>query len=111
MIALRVVALCLALPLTAAMAATGSPQDLHPLVALLPKGHLDKPYPATTLATGGTPPYTGQLDGALPQGMSISGAGALYGTPRQAGTFFFKLDVTDSAGATLQLSYTLQILR
>jgi hypothetical protein len=105
----RLAALCLVLPMTA-LAATGSPQDLHPLVALLPKGHLDKPYPAETLIAGGTPPYSGQFEGALPKGMSISSAGALYGTPRQAGTFFFKLDVTDSAGATLQLSYTLQIV-
>ncbi len=109
MIALRLAALCLALSLTGAMAATTQP--LHPIVAILPKGQINKPYPTSNLIAGGTPPYTGQMQGALPKGMSISSAAALYGTPREAGVFHFKLDFTDSDGATLELTYALQISR
>lgn len=108
--ALRLAVLCLFLPL-AALAAGGTPPGLHALIALLPKGQINRPYLPITLVTGGTPPYSAQLVGALPHGMSVSGAGALYGTPRDAGIFRFKLDITDSAGAPLELSYTLQIAR
>ena len=109
MIALRLAAMCLALSLTGAMAATTQP--LHPMVVLLPKGQLNKPYPTSTFLAGGTPPYSIQMQGSLPKGMSISSAAALYGTPREAGVFHFKLDFTDSAGATLELAYALQISR
>ena len=109
MTAFRLTALCLALSLTGAMAATTQP--LHPMVVLLPKGQVSKPYPATTFLAGGTPPYSIQMQGSLPKGMSISSAAALYGTPREAGVFHFKLDFTDSDGATLELAYALQISR
>lgn len=115
MIALRLTALCLFLCLTAAAADTTPPQGtlqgLHSIVALLPKGEMNKPYRAVTLVAGGTPPFTVQIVGALPPGMSISSAGALYGTPRDQGIFRFKLDMTDSAGGSVEVSYALQILR
>ncbi|HMA51227.1 MAG TPA: Ig domain-containing protein [Magnetospirillaceae bacterium] len=107
MIALRLIALCLFLPLAAM--ADGASQPLHPIIAILPKGQLNKPYPSLTLVAGGTPPYTSQIAGSLPQGMSLSGTGLLVGTPRATGAFRFTLDVTDSAGATLALSYVLQV--
>jgi hypothetical protein len=54
-------------------------------------------------ATGGIPPYTWSegnpafygVDG-LPSGLSISSAGMLTGTPTEAGTFTFKIKVTDN---------------
>jgi hypothetical protein len=107
MLALRLAFLCLSV--TASMAST--PPGLHALIALLPKGQINRPYPPVSLITGGTPPFTTQIDGALPRGMAISRAGALYGTPRDPGIFRFKLDITDSAGTPLELSYTLQIFR
>ena len=108
MFALRVIALCLFLPLAAVADST---QPLHPIAAVLPKGQLNKPYTAVNLVSGGTPPYTAQIQGALPPGLSISTAGILYGTPRSTGTFRFTLDIADSAGtpASLQLSYVLQV--
>jgi len=109
MFAHRLIALSLLLPLAAM--ADGAPQPLHPIIAILPKGQINKPYPTVTLIAGGTPPYSGQMQGSLPKGMSISSAAALYGTPREAGVFRFKLDFTDSGGATLELSYALQISR
>ena len=107
--ALRLAAFGLLLSLNSAIAGTQLP--LHPMVVILPIGHINKLYPATTLLSGGTPPYTGKVDGTLPKGMSVGGAGILFGTPREAGTFHFKLDTTDSVGATLELSYALQISR
>jgi hypothetical protein len=107
MFARRLIALCLFLPVTAL--ADGAPQPLHPIIAILPKGQLNKPYPTLTLLSGGTPPYASQVAGALPQGMSVSSAGMLVGTPRATGIFRFKLDIADSAGATLTLSYVLQV--
>ena len=107
MFARRLIALCLLLP-PAAMA-DGTPQPLHPVIAILPKGQLNKPYPSLTLVAGGTPPYTGQVAGALPQGMSVSSTGLLVGTPRATGAFRFSLTIADSAGATLALSYVLQV--
>lgn len=109
MIAPRLTLLCLFLSAAAVMADT--PQGLHSIAALLPKGAVNKPYRAVTLVAGGTPPYSTQTTGALPPGMSISSAGALYGTPRAPGVFRFKLDMTDSAGASVEISYALEVLR
>ncbi len=124
MIALRLTALCLCSLLSLGAAAQTLPklpslptlpslstQALHPIIALLPKGQVNKLYPATNLISGGTPPYSGQVQGSVPQGMSIGSTGTLFGTPRQMGSFKFKVDFTDSAGATLEMSYTLQINR
>lgn len=110
MIALRLTALCLIL--CGALAAADTPQGLHSIIALLPKGQINKPYRTVTLIAGGTPPYTvAQLVGALPPGMAIGSAGTLYGTPRNPGLFRFKLNMTDSAGASAEVSYALEILR
>lgn len=108
MIAFRMASLFLGLFLTAA-ATAASPQALHPIAAMLPKGQLNKPYPTLNLVAGGTPPYAGQIQGTLPKGMSISSAGALVGTPRETGTFRFQVMIADSDGATLQLTYVLQV--
>jgi hypothetical protein len=111
MIALRIAALGLILSL-AAVASADTVQPLHPMITFLPPGQINHPYLAKNLIAGGVAPYVvAQLDGALPRGMAISSAGALYGTPRVTGTFRFKIDFKDSAEtpAALTLSYTLQV--
>jgi hypothetical protein len=108
MFALRMASLFMGLFLSVA-AAAASPQPLHTIIAVLPKGQLNKPYPTLNLVAGGTPPYSNQLDGTLPKGMLVSSAGALAGTPRETGTFRFRVTVLDSEGVTLQLSYVLQV--
>jgi hypothetical protein len=46
------------------------------------------PYSAPLAAAGGTPPYQFALDsGSLPDGIGISSAGAISGTPAQKGTW------------------------
>jgi hypothetical protein len=51
-------------------------------------------------ATGGVPPYTWAVTSgsSLPAGLSLSTAGALSGTPTQAGTFNPSITITDETG-------------
>jgi hypothetical protein len=80
------------------------------VTATLPNGTSGTPYGASLVATGGTPPYTWSLaSGTLPTGLSLSGAGAISGTPTATGVFNFAVLVTDSAArtATGNLSITI----
>jgi hypothetical protein len=70
--------------------------------ASLPGGTVGAVYPTQTLAaTGGTAPRTWTVSaGALPNGLTLSAAGEIGGTPTAAGTFNFTARVTDAVGAT-----------
>ena len=46
---------------------------------------------------GGTPPYTFQLEGSLPVGLSMSSSGLISGTPTSVETDNFTITVTDSS--------------
>ncbi len=69
-------------------------------------------FNASIVATGGTAPYSFSLtSGSLPAGISMSAAnGSLSGTPSQAGTFSFTVQVQDNlaAQATAGLSLVVQ---
>lgn len=55
--------------------------------------------------TGGTQPLTFNItDGALPQGMTLSSAGAISGTPEELGVFTVTVTVTDSSSPALSKS-------
>src|SRR5260370_8092282 len=65
-------------------------------------------------ATGGTTPYSssGATGSSLPAGLSLSvSSGALSGTPTQAGTFTFSVQVRDSSTTvqTAAKQYTISI--
>ena len=67
-------------------------------------------YSQAFAATGGTAPYSWSVaSGALPGGLSLSGAGLLSGTPTNAGTFNFTVQVTDAASARATNSFSLTI--
>jgi hypothetical protein len=51
------------------------------------------------------------LKGSLPAGLSLSPAGAITGTPQQAGTFSFSAQVIDSSSHAAQKPFTISINR
>jgi hypothetical protein len=80
----------------------------------LPDGNNNVAYPTTVFsATGGTSPYTWSLGlGTLsPAGLNFSSAGVLSGTPsgNPPGIYDFLIQLTDSAGRTVALNYTITI--
>jgi large repetitive protein len=76
----------------------------------LPFGDVGTPYAAQLQATGGTGAYTWSVtQGALPDGLSLSPAGAITGTPTAVGSSSFTVQVTDEAAATDSRAFTLVI--
>lgn len=77
---------------------TAPPLVLTITTASLPAGTQGAPYFAILSATSGTAPYTWTLTaGSLPQGLSLSAAGVISGTPTARATTFFSVQVTDNA--------------
>ena len=76
----------------------------------LPSGRQNVAYSQTLTASGGTAPYGWAVTaGALPAGLSLSGAGVLSGTPTVNGSFTFTATATDSQGYPGSRAYTLVI--
>ncbi|MBH8567410.1 putative Ig domain-containing protein [Microvirga sp. STS02] len=81
----------------------------------LPDGATNTAYSQTITASGGTAPYSYAITtGALPAGLTLTGAGVLAGTPTAAGTFNFTVTATDASTGggpyTGSRSYTLTIV-
>ncbi|HWG74121.1 MAG TPA: putative Ig domain-containing protein [Acidimicrobiales bacterium] len=71
----------------------------------LPGAVIGHPYSQTLAATGGTGPYTWGLaagSGPLPDGLTLSSAGVISGTPTAASTASFTVEATDSSTPTPQ---------
>ncbi|WP_417628979.1 beta strand repeat-containing protein, partial [Pararhodobacter aggregans] len=75
--------------------------------ASLPDGQVAAAYSQTITATSGASPYAFGATG-LPDGLSMSSAGAISGTPTEAGSFSVTLTVTDNNA--LQDSLTLPLI-
>jgi streptogramin lyase len=77
----------------------------------LPGGTSGVAYTAQQLtASGGTLPLTWSVSaGSLPNGMNLSSAGVLSGTPTASGTFNFTVQVVDANGATATQALSLSI--
>ncbi len=57
--------------------------------------------PVALSATGGVQPYTWTIsDGALPAGLTLAPGGTVSGTPTNAGTFAFTVQVADAGNST-----------
>jgi subtilisin-like proprotein convertase family protein len=78
----------------------------------LPSGTLNTPFPSTQLtASGGTGAISFAVTaGALPDGVSLTAAGELRGTPTRGGAFNFTVTATDQYGCTGQRAYTLTVI-
>ena len=75
----------------------------------LPGGTVGVAYSQAVAATGGDGSYSWTVSsGALPAGLSLSGAGTISGTPSAAGTATFTVQVT-SAGLTGTASLSITI--
>ncbi len=75
--------------------------------ATLPGGFAGTAYNQVITATGGGAPYTFTVDaGVLPNGLTLSLAGVLSGTPTQAGSFGFTIKATDGQGCMGTRAYT-----
>ncbi|MCA8936504.1 MAG: putative Ig domain-containing protein [Planctomycetes bacterium] len=66
--------------------------------------------PLSIVATGGTGSLTYTVSaGALPNGMTLSSAGSLSGTPTAANTYNFTVTVTDTLNVTASTAFVLTI--
>ncbi|MBX5480743.1 MAG: putative Ig domain-containing protein [Myxococcaceae bacterium] len=79
--------------------------------AALPDAYTGSAYTAALTASGGKSPYTFALQaGTLPNGLSLSGAGAFSGTPTATGTASLTFSVTDANGVSATRALTLAVL-
>lgn len=89
---------------------------IHPALLLtgpspLPLATQGENYAANLVSTGGRAPYSYSLvSGLLPQGVTLTAAGAVAGTPSQSGAFVFTALVTDANGRTSQRAIELQVV-
>jgi hypothetical protein len=79
--------------------AAAPPITFSPAGGPLPDETVGQPATGAVSVSGGTPPLSVALtNGALPDGVSLDGAGNLTGSPTAAGDFSFELTATDSLG-------------
>ena len=75
----------------------------------LPQGIVGSDYPVQVItATGGAPPYTFQMTGTLPGGLTFA-AGQISGIPTVSGTFRFTVTATDSSQATTSATFQIAV--
>lgn len=76
----------------------------------LPNGTVGASYSQTASASGGVAAYGYAISGgALPPGLTLSGSGAIAGTPTAGGSYNFTLTATDANAQTGSRAYTLVI--
>lgn len=75
----------------------------------LAAARINQTYSATLQATGGSSPYTFQLEsGSLPSGLTLSPSGLLSGSPTSSGASNFAVRITDGSGASSIINYAFQ---
>jgi parallel beta-helix repeat protein len=76
----------------------------------LPNGQVGMPFQASVSASGGVTPYTWTVSGPLPAGLGLNASsGTITGTPTQAGTSTFTIQVTDSTQQTAKTTLSATI--
>jgi FG-GAP-like repeat/Putative Ig domain len=86
---------------TASVKITINPAPLITTTSL-PGGSAGTAYSQAVSASGGTPPFAWSVGyGALPNGLSLAAnTGTISGTPAEGGTWYFWVQLADSAGMT-----------
>ncbi len=78
--------------------------------ATLPNGVVSTSYGQTISGSGGTAPYSFSVTtGSLPNGLTLSSAGLISGTPTLAGGFTFTITATDAQACSNDHTYTVSI--
>jgi hypothetical protein len=78
--------------------------------ASLPNGTEGVSYTQNIVASGGTGPYGyAVISGSLPPGLSLSGGGAITGTPTSSGVSNFTIRATDSLGNSNTRAYSIAV--
>ena len=80
---------------------SAAPSPLQLTSTSVPGGQVSVPFSATLTASGGIAPYTWSVSsGALPAGLTLGASnGQISGTPTQAGSFPFTIQVRDSTAS------------
>ncbi len=86
-----------------------APLSLQITSAYPPNGIVGSNYNDQLSATGGTAPYTWSASG-LPNGVSISTSGLLYGTPQFSGSYNVTVTVYDSKSQQASTVFSLNVL-
>ena len=77
----------------------------------LPARQINRAFRTQLQAVSGARPFAWHIvDGTLPSGVSFSGEGVLSGAAESAGTFHFRIRVTDSAGAFAEKEFALSVI-
>ena len=76
----------------------------------LPNGQTGLPFQTQVTGSGGITPYTWVLAGSLPSGLNLNASsGAITGTPTQAGSSTFTIQLTDAAQQSAYKSLSMTI--
>lgn len=86
------------------------PRPLNITTTTIADGAVGKTYNQSLSASGGTAPYSWSLaSGRLPSGLTLVSIGAIGGTPTEAGSFEFTVEVRDSSSRTARRTLTLRV--
>jgi len=87
-----------------------APTNLTIASASLPNGFVGQAYSQTLAAAGGAPGYSwSQSGGRIPAGLSLNTSGTVLGTPTTPGSYTIGVQVSDSAGARVVGTISLNI--
>jgi subtilisin family serine protease len=89
---------------------TIDPSSISITPSSLPPSVLNVAYQQQLTVSGGTPSYTwGVVQGALPQGITLSSSGLVAGVPTQSGVFTGTIRVTDGMNQLGALRFSLSV--
>jgi len=97
-------------PVTHAYILTIDAPAISVVPPILPNATRGQPYSQSLTASGGTAPYGFSVtDGVLPQGLALTRAGVLEGTPITAGNSLFVVTATDAMGFSGAAIYDMRV--